>query len=76
MCAYHLRDTPTAACLGDRTALYGSADRATLTFLAYGFLALERHRENETPAEQTKNPTDLPPFRRAGPRRPRVRRDG
>jgi len=54
----------------------GFHHHATLPFLAYGFLALERHRDNEPPAEQTEDPTALPPFRRAGPRRRRERRDG
>jgi len=54
----------------------GFHHHAALTLLAYGFLTLERQQQDEPPAEQMEDPTDLPPFRRAGPRRQRVRREG
>lgn len=51
----------------------GFHHHATLTFLAFGFLALERRREEAGPAVDGMAPRQLPPFRRAarGPRRQR-----
>jgi SRSO17 transposase len=54
----------------------GFHHHATLAFLAYGFLALERQRENAPVAAPTEDPTELPPFHRAGPGRQRRPRDG
>ena len=54
----------------------GFHHHATLAFLAYGFLALERRREHAATAAQTEDPTVLPPFHRAGRRSRRVRPTG
>ncbi len=48
----------------------GFHHHATLTFLAYGFLALERRRETAPATPPTAGTTALPPFHRSG-RRPR-----
>jgi SRSO17 transposase len=47
----------------------GFHHHATMTLLAYGFLALERQRTTAAGPAETEDPTELPPFRRAGRRR-------
>jgi SRSO17 transposase len=50
----------------------GFHHHAALTFLAYGFLALERQREHHPVLAPSEDPTQLPPFHRTGPRHRRT----
>jgi len=51
----------------------GFHHHAALTFLAYGFLALERQREHRPAITALEDPTELPPFHRTDPRRKTLR---
>lgn len=54
----------------------GFHHHAAMTFLAYGFLALERQRASQPLTPAAEDLAELPPFRRAGPRRRRERPEG